>query len=39
MTAEMSGTILRPGPILALHSLQVSMGQGLCGVKELCPPF
>ena len=29
MTAEMSGTILRPGPILALHSLHVSMGQGL----------
>lgn len=39
MTAEMSGTILRPGPILALHSLHVSMGQGLCGAKEPCPPF
>ena len=39
MTAEMSGTILRPEPILTLHSLHVSMGQGLCGAKGPCPPF
>lgn len=39
MPAETSGTNLRPGPILALLSLHVSMGQGLCRDKEPCPPF